>query len=39
MGSIDIKEELIAQLRKNIDNETNSIKKQHFINLYNNFVE
>ena len=39
MDSIDTKEELIAQLQKDIDNETDSIKRQHFVNLYNNFAE
>ena len=39
MDSIDTKEDLIAQLQKDINAETDSIKRQHFVNLYNNFVE
>ena len=39
MDSLDTKEELIDALKKDIDSEPDSIKRQHFINLYNNFVE
>lgn len=39
MDSINTKEDLVAQLQKDIDNETDSIKRQHFVNLYNNFAE
>ncbi|MBQ3409572.1 MAG: hypothetical protein IJH12_10275 [Clostridia bacterium] len=39
MDSLDTNEELIDALKKDIDSEPDSIKRQHFINLYNNFVE
>lgn len=39
MDSLDTKEELIEELKKDIDNEPDSIKKQHFVNLYNAFAE
>jgi len=38
MDSIETKEDLIKQLKKDIDSEADSIKRQHFINLYNNFA-